>query len=74
VRLHLADRPGSLAGLLAVLAAAEANVLEVQHVRTAPDTPVDRVEVVLRLETQGPQHRRELLAALAGAGYTVLPT
>ena len=74
VRLHLPDRPGSLAGLLAVLAAAEANVLEVQHVRTAPDTPVDRVEVVLRLETQGPQHRRELLAALAGAGYTVLPS
>jgi threonine dehydratase len=73
LRLHLPDRPGALAALLAVLGEAEANVLEVQHVRTAPDTPVDRVEVVLRLETQGPEHRRLLLLALDSAGYTVLP-
>jgi threonine ammonia-lyase medium form len=69
VRLRAPDRPGSLASLLALLAANEANVLEVEHVRTGVRLSVDEVEIALRLETRGPDHATAVLAALRGAGY-----
>jgi threonine dehydratase len=72
LRLRLPDRPGSLAALLALLAAAEANVLEVEHVRAGPRMSVDEVELGLRLETQGPTHCAQVLATLRGAGYPSL--
>lgn len=71
-RLRVPDRPGSLAALLAVLAGTRANVLEVEHVRTAPKITVDEVELALRLETQGPDHCQRVLAALREAGYPLL--
>jgi threonine dehydratase len=69
VRLRAPDRPGSLAALLALLAVNEANVLEVEHVRTGVRLSVDEVEIALRLETRGPDHATAVLAALRGAGY-----
>ncbi len=71
-RLRLPDRPGSLAALLAVLAGTRANVLEVEHVRTAPKISVDEVELALQLETQGPDHCQRVLAALREAGYPLM--
>jgi threonine dehydratase len=69
VRLRAPDRPGSLASLLALLAATETNVLEVEHVRTGVRLSIDEVEIGLRLETRGPDHCRAVLAALRDAGY-----
>jgi threonine dehydratase len=69
VRLRAPDRPGSLATLLALLAETEANVLEVEHVRTGVRLSVDEVEIALRLETRGPDHCRAVLGALRAAGY-----
>jgi threonine dehydratase len=69
VRLRAPDRPGSLAVLLSVLAAAEANVLEVEHVRTGVRLSIDEVEIALQLETRGPDHCRSVLAALRSAGF-----
>lgn len=69
LRVVATDRPGSLAAMLAVLADADANVLEVEHVRTGSRLAVDQVEIGLQLETQGPEHCREVLAALRDAGY-----
>jgi threonine dehydratase len=69
VRLRAPDRPGSLATLLGLLAETEANVLEVEHVRTGVRLSVDEVEIALRLETRGPDHCRTVLAALRAAGY-----
>lgn len=71
-RLRVPDRPGSLAGLLALLAGVRANVLEVEHVRTSPKLSVDEVEIGLRLETQGQDHCEQVLAALRTAGYPLL--
>jgi threonine dehydratase len=71
-RLRLPDRPGSLAGLLALLAGVRANVLEVEHVRTSPRLSVDEVEIGLRLETQGSDHCEQVLGALRQAGYPLL--
>ena len=55
-RCRLPDHPGSLAKLLADLADLGANVLEVGHERLAPRLHVDEVEVVLQVETRGPEH------------------
>ncbi|MFF5437097.1 threonine ammonia-lyase [Streptomyces achromogenes] len=72
VRLRLTDRPGALATLLGVLSAADANVLDVSHVRTDPRLGLTEAEVELHLETKGPAHCAELGRALRDAGYTVI--
>jgi threonine dehydratase len=71
LRLRLTDRPGALATLLAVLSEADANVLDVSHVRTDPRLGLAEAEVELHLETKGPEHRAAVHAALQEAGYTV---
>jgi threonine dehydratase len=66
---RLTDSPGSLAGLLARLAATDANVLEVEHVRMAAQIPVNGVEIAVWLETRGKEHCAQVLADLTAAGY-----
>ncbi len=73
LRLRVPDRPGSLAGVLAALAAVGANVLEVEHERTSTRLHVGEVEVFVVVETRGPDHAAEVTAALARAGYAVTP-
>ncbi|MGW1889631.1 threonine ammonia-lyase [Streptomyces sp. NPDC002004] len=72
VRVRLTDRPGALARLLGVLSVADANVLDVSHVRTDPRLGITEVEVELNLETKGPEHCAEVGAALRDAGFTVV--
>ncbi|MGW2016312.1 threonine ammonia-lyase [Streptomyces sp. NPDC001927] len=72
LRLRVTDRPGALATLLAVLTVVDANVLDVSHVRTDPQLGLTEAEVELQLETKGPEHCREVEAALRDAGYVVL--
>ncbi|MGV0099656.1 threonine ammonia-lyase [Streptomyces californicus] len=72
LRLRLADRPGALAALLATLTVADANVLDISHVRTDPRLGLTEAEVDLRLETKGPQHCADVEAALREAGYRVI--
>ncbi|AWK11140.1 threonine ammonia-lyase [Streptomyces spongiicola] len=71
LRLRLPDRPGALATLLGVLSVADANVLDVGHVRTDPGLGLTEVEVELHLETKGPEHCAEVSSALREAGYRV---
>jgi threonine dehydratase len=71
LRLHVPDRPGSLAGVLAELAAAGANVLEVEHERTGARLHLGEVEIFVVLETRGPDHATEVVSALRRAGYAV---
>jgi threonine dehydratase len=73
LRLRVPDRPGSLAAVLAELAAVGANVLEVEHERTATRLDVGEVEVFVVLETRGPDHATEVVSALTRAGYAVTP-
>jgi threonine ammonia-lyase medium form len=68
-RVRVPDRPGNLAHLLADCAAVDANVLEVEHIRTGTAITVDEVEIGLQLETRGREHCDEVLRALRGKGY-----
>jgi len=71
LRLRVPDRPGSLAGVLAELAAVGANVLEVEHERTGARLHLGEVEVFVVLETRGPDHAGEVVSAMRRAGYAV---
>ena len=72
LRVRVPDSPGSLADLLADLAGADANVLEVEHLRTGATLPVDEVEIAVQLETKGSEHCEELLKTLRDKGYSVI--
>jgi threonine dehydratase len=71
LRVRVPDRPGSLAGLLRELAAVSANVLSVEHERTTAQLDLGEVEIAVVLETRGPDHAREVVAALQRVGYAV---
>ena len=71
LRVRVPDRPGSLAALLRELAAVSANVLSVEHERTTAQLDLGDVEIAVVLETRGPDHAQEVVAALGRAGYTV---
>jgi threonine dehydratase len=71
LHVAIADRPGELARLLAVLATTGANVLDVQHSRTGKGLHVDEVAVGLQLETRGRPHADEVHEQLRDAGYAV---
>ena len=65
------DRPGGLAGLLAVIAESGANVIELMHERTSTYLHVGEVGVAVQLETKGAEHAAEVLTHLRAAGYGV---
>jgi threonine dehydratase len=69
------DRPGGLARLLTRIAEAGGNLVTVTHVREAVPLHLRQTGVDLLLETRGPDHAAEIVAALEAAGYGVeLPT
>jgi threonine dehydratase len=57
--------------LLGDVASLGANVLEVGHERLAPGLLVDEVEVVLQVETRGPDHGADVKAKLRADGYAI---
>jgi threonine dehydratase len=69
VYARVSDLPGGLAGLLAAVAEAGANLIHVEHVREGVDLGVRETGIELTVETRGRDHAGELLRALREAGY-----
>jgi threonine dehydratase len=69
VYTRVSDLPGGLAGLLAAVAEAGANLIHVEHVREGVDLGVRETGIELTVETRGREHASELLRALQEAGY-----
>lgn len=69
------DRPGGLQRLLATVAAAGANVIEVHHERWLNKVTIGEVEIDLSVETRDSRHAEEILQVLRRDGYhvTVIP-
>ena len=73
LRLRLTDRPGALATLLGVLSEADANVLDVSHVRTDPRLGLTEVGGGAAPGDEGPGAlRRGRARRCAEAGYPVI--
>ncbi|MDQ1688746.1 MAG: threonine dehydratase [Frankiaceae bacterium] len=70
-RALISDRPGGLHGLMGELAAVDASVMEVEHVRTGAHLRLNEVEVAVQVETRGPEHAADVLNRLRDAGYRV---
>ena len=64
----LSDRPGALAHLAGVMAAAGANVTEIVHNRTFAGPDLSRVHVLCTVETRDREHIAELQERLAESG------
>jgi threonine dehydratase len=76
VELHIrmADRPGALAALLALIGGQGANVLDVAHSRISGALHLGEVDVAVSLEMRGPEHIADLTAALRAAGHGLVDT
>ena len=71
IRLTILDRPGVLASVSRIIGEADANVLEVDHHRTTLDVPAKGARLHLTIETHGPEHTDEIIAALLAEGHMV---
>ncbi|MBI2918935.1 MAG: threonine ammonia-lyase [Chloroflexi bacterium] len=69
LRVVLADKPGQLAQLMARLAEAEANVLEIVHRRQGAHFPPNLAEVEVSLEVRNAEHGGQVCVFLEEAGY-----
>jgi threonine dehydratase len=65
------DRPGGLQQLLAVVAAAGANVINVHHERWLNKATIGEVEIDLSLETRDSRHVEQILQIMKKEGYHV---
>lgn len=65
------DRPGGLQRLLATVANAGANVINVHHERWLNKVTIGEVEINLSLETRNAKHVNELIETLKLEGYHV---
>ena len=69
LRIMLPDRPGQLARTSALIAEANANVVEVLHTRHGNGLQLSQVELKVSIETRGPDHKAEVVRILREAGY-----
>jgi threonine dehydratase len=69
LRIPLPDRPGQLARTAAIVAEANANVVEVLHSRHGSGLQISQVELELHIETRGPEHAEDVLARLRDEGF-----
>lgn len=69
LRIAVADQPGFLASVAAVIADAGANIIEVHHLRTLLSHPAREAVMELTLETRGRAHADEILRRLDAAGH-----
>jgi len=69
LRVHLPDYPGALHHLTGILAEHRANIVETAYDRAYHGVNLGDTAIDITMETRGPDHISELLAALAEAGY-----
>jgi threonine dehydratase len=71
LRFDIADRPGQLATIVAVLGRAGANIVEVSHQRIFTDLPAKAVLLEVVIETRDQSHLAATIASLKAANLDV---
>lgn len=69
--VRVPDRPGSLAGIIGVIAEQGANVVEIYHHRAFSRAALGEAEVEVTLETRGRPHKATLIEALRQRNWVV---
>jgi threonine dehydratase len=70
LRIVLLDKPGALHELTRLIASQRANIIDTLHNRAYYGVNLGDTVIDITLETRGPQHVAELLAALTAEGYS----
>jgi threonine dehydratase len=70
LRVHLPDYPGALHKLTGILADHRANIVETSYDRAYYGVNLGDTAIDITMETRGPEHIAELLAALISGGYS----
>lgn len=70
---RITDQPGELHRLLGLIADAGANIVGIEHHREGASARIGDVDVLLQVETKGPEHIADLTASLSAEGYEVEP-
>ncbi len=71
LRTRVPDSPGELARFLRAIADTRANVVGVEHHRLGSRLALGQVEVIVELETRGPEHVARIREALTRDGYPI---
>jgi threonine dehydratase len=69
LQVELRDQPGALAKVSAMLAEANANIVEVHHERAFTHLPVQSAVVDFVLQTRGHDHVKQIVSVLDAAGF-----
>jgi threonine dehydratase len=69
LRIHLPDHPGALQRLATVIAEQKANIVETMYDRAYYGVVLGDTVIDITMETRGPEHVADLIAALDAAGY-----
>lgn len=69
--IDIPDKPGQLAAVSAIIADADANVVEVYHQRVFTDLPAKGTELHIVIETRDREHLGLVLRQLEEAGFAV---
>lgn len=69
MRIEIPDRPGVLAKIARIIADTGANIIEVHHERAFSGLPVLSADLIIACETRDKEHVKQIVAAIAAAGY-----
>jgi threonine dehydratase len=67
--IGVTDRPGVLAAIATIVAAAHGNIVDVEHRRDLPGVALKETRLDLSIETRDRKHAEEIVAALDAAGF-----
>ena len=73
LRVRIDDEPGVLEAIAGVVAAHNANIRTVEHVRSDTNLHVGEAHLYFTIETSGVKHTQQITAAIEGLGYRVSP-
>ena len=71
LRIDIADEPGMLAAISTAIGQCGGNIVEIYHQRLFYDVPAKLAKIDAVVETRGPVHVDEIIAALQAANFQV---
>jgi threonine dehydratase len=71
LRIDIADEPGMLAAISTAIGKCGGNIVEIYHQRLFYDVPAKLAKIDAVVETRGPAHVDEIMAALQAANFHV---
>jgi threonine dehydratase len=71
LRIDISDEPGMLAAISTTIGKCGGNIVEIYHQRLFYDVPAKLAKIDAVIETRGPDHVDEIIAALRAANFQV---